>query len=133
MTLKNGLTTPTRRATVIVALLLLLSASIDTKAHNADSLIVTLDRVINKRSNYMAQREETIEMLKQRKRWLKDTIAIINVNREIIEQYNSFICDSAEHYIHENLALAKRLNNDKLVVEQLLRLSYIYSLSGLFL
>ncbi|HHT30920.1 MULTISPECIES: DUF6377 domain-containing protein [Petrimonas] len=133
MTLKNGLTTPTRRATVIVALLLLLSASIDTKAHNADSLIVTLDRVINKRSNYMAQREETIEMLKQRKRWLKDTIAIINVNREIIEQYNSFICDSAEHYIHENLALAKRLNNDELVVEQLLRLSYIYSLSGLFL
>ena len=72
MTLKNGLTTPTRRATVIVALLLLLSASIDTKAHNADSLIVTLDRVINKRSNYMAQREETIEMLKQRKRWLKE-------------------------------------------------------------
>lgn len=98
-----------------------------------DSLLKVLDKVISERSHYTKIREAKIMELKQRKKQLEDIDDIININREIIDQYNSFICDSAEFYINENLSLANKLNKQDIIVENLLRLSYIYSLSGLFL
>lgn len=98
-----------------------------------DSLLRVLDKVISERSIYTKKREAKINELKQKKTLLEDLEDVININREIIDQYNSFICDSAEFYIHENLSLAKRLDKQDVIIENQLRLSYIYSLSGLFL
>ena len=98
-----------------------------------DSLLKVLDRVISERFRYTEVREAKIIELKQRKKYVTDINSLVDINREIINQYNSFICDSAEFYINENLSLANRLNNKDIIVENLLRLSYIYSLSGLFL
>lgn len=121
-----------RLAYVILLLIIFPTAIFSVESEN-DSLLKVLDKVISERSGYTKIREDKIQELKQRKQLLVDTNDIININSKIIEQYNSFICDSAEFYIKENLSLANRLDDQDIIVENLLRLSYIYSLSGLFL
>jgi len=92
-----------------------------------------LDKVISERDSYLKIKEEKILELKKKKQQSKTLEDQININREIIDEYNSFICDSAEFYINQNLLIAKQLNNKELILENYFRLSYIYSLSGLFL
>lgn len=121
------------RLTCIILLLITFQMSIFSMKNETDSLLKVLDKVISERSRYTEIRENKIRELKQRKRLLVDMNDIININGNIIDQYSSFICDSAEFYIKENLSLANRLNNQEMIVENLLRLSYIYSLSGLFI
>ena len=121
------------RNVCVIFILIIFTGSVFSMERDTDSLLKVLDEVIKEHSDYTKIREARIVDLKERKKQLRDLDDIININREIIEQYNSFICDSAEFYIHENLKLARQLNRDDVIVENMLRLSYIYSLSGLFL
>ena len=121
------------RHTFIILLMTIFPTSVFSIEGKIDSLLKVLDKVVFERSIYTEIRKSNIVALKQQKKQLTDMDSIIHINRKIIEQYNSFICDSAELYINENLSLAKRLNNQEVIVENLLRLSYIYSLSGLFI
>ena len=41
--------------------------------------------------------------------------------------------DSAEQYIHENIDIAKTIGNKEYLLEEQLRLAFVYSLSGLFI
>lgn len=121
------------RNVCVIFILIIFTGSVFSMERDTDSLLKVLDNVIKEHSDYTKIREARIVNLKERKKQLRDLDDIININREIIEQYNSFICDSAEFYIHENLSLARKLNREDVIVENMLRLSYIYSLSGLFL
>lgn len=121
------------RYTFVVFLFIIYPVYVFSMEREIDSLLKVLDKVISERSNYTEIRKTKIIELKQKKKQLQGTDDIIDINRDIIDQYNSFICDSAEFYINENLSLAKGLSKQDIVVENLLRLSYIYSLSGLFL
>ncbi|MBN2765905.1 MAG: hypothetical protein JXR27_05985 [Paludibacteraceae bacterium] len=98
-----------------------------------DSLLKMLDKIIQERSKYVTIKETKIQELKQKNAGVNDLRNKYNIQREIIEQYNSFLCDSAEFYINKNLSIAKKLNDGELILESSLRLFYIYSLSGLFL
>ncbi len=85
-----------------------------------------------KRTGYSAAKEAIISDLKAKKKLLNAVDDVIYINKEIINQYNSFICDSAEFYIKENLSIAMEMDKKDIITESLLRLSYVYSLSGLF-
>ncbi|MGV8963733.1 MAG: DUF6377 domain-containing protein [Candidatus Saccharimonadaceae bacterium] len=102
-------------------------------SENSDSLLNVLDKVILERETYLYNKEAKISGYKQEKKFSKDTVELININWNIIQEYSSFICDSAEYYTKENLLLAKGVNNEEVQTECLLQLSYFYSLSGLFL
>lgn len=121
------------KQTPVILLLVIFPMSVFSMEGKMDSLLKVLDKGVLERSKYTEIRESKIIALKQQKKQLTDTQDIININTEIIEQYNSFICDSAEFYTKENLSFANRLNDQDIIEENLLRLSYIYSLSGLFL
>ncbi len=114
-------------------LIIILPCSLLGVENKTDSLLKELDKVISKRSNYLEIKEKKISDLKQEKELLSNEEEILDINREIINQYNSFICDSAEYYIKENLAIARQLDKKDIITESLLHLSYVYSLSGLFL
>ena len=58
---------------------------------------------------------------------------IYNLNKELIYQYETFVCDSAEQYIHENIKIANIVGNKEFLLEGQLRLAFVYSLSGLFI
>jgi tetratricopeptide (TPR) repeat protein len=54
------------------------------------------------------------------------------MNNEIIKNYESFVCDSAEVYINQNITLARTLGNQTYTTDSRLKLAFVYSLSGLF-
>lgn len=117
---------------LLVILIVLLPNTLFGLENKTDSLLNELDKVISKRTIYLEIKEKKISDLKQKKEQIKEIDDIININREIINQYNSFICDSAELYIKENLTIAQQLDKKDIITESLLQLSYVYSLSGLF-
>lgn len=100
--------------------------------NETDSLLSVLDKTIAARASYVHDKENRISELKKKKQKQKNLEAIYLLNREIINQYESFVCDSAELYIHENIRLAQQLNNEIFLAESNIRLAFVYSLSGLF-
>lgn len=117
---------------LLIILILSIPNSLFGIEGRTDSLLNELDKVISKRAIYLEVKETKISALKQKKEQCKEIEDIININRDIINEYNSFICDSAEFYIKENLTIAQRLGKKDIITENLLHLSYVYSLSGLF-
>ena len=118
-----------------ILLLILLSQTIlgFSSIDKTDSLLKVLDKVISERDKYVEIKEAMFLELKQQKQQLKTPEEIYYINRDIIIQYESFICDSAEFYINENLIIAESINNKDFILESRFRLFYVYSLSGLFL
>lgn len=115
----------------ILVLLLLPTATL--RAGEApDSLLRQLDRVLSQRSRYTAQKEELLRDLKRRRADASDPEKRYAINNEIINNYTSFICDSATRYIHDNMAIAEALGSERLRIESRLQLAFAYSLSGLF-
>ena len=98
-----------------------------------DSLLKVLDKVISERLIYTRKKEATIKELKKKKVGLNSLEDTYNLNKEIIHQYETFVCDSAEQYIHENIDIAKTIGNKEYLLEGQLRLAFVYSLSGLFI
>lgn len=118
--------------TLLIILFIILPNSLFGLENKNDSLLKELDNVILKRAIFLEVKEARILDLKQKKEQIKEVDDIININREIINQYNSFICDSAEFYIMENLTIGREFDKKDIITESLLHLSYVYSLSGLF-
>jgi len=117
---------------LLAILIFFLPSSLFSLENKSDSLLKELDKIILKRSDFLEMKEAGILALKQKKLQLKEPEDIVDINWEIINQYNSFICDSAEFYIKENLDIGKQLDKEEIITESLLQLSYVYSLSGLF-
>ncbi len=114
---------------------LLVVSAVSTKltaADRPDSLLTALDRAIAARDIYTHQKDEKIQNLKQQKKRFSSPDETYQINERIINEYESFICDSAEFYIHENLDLARQLGNSEYITDSELRLAFVYSLSGLF-
>ena len=97
-----------------------------------DSLLKVLDKVISDRMVYTEKKAITLKELKLKKAQQKTLEKLYRLNTEIIHQYETFVCDSAEQYIHENIALAQKMGNEKYLLEGRLQLAFVYSLSGLF-
>jgi hypothetical protein len=97
-----------------------------------DSLLPVLDQTIAQRETYMQQKNKRIEALKQRKQSLHTATDIYNINWDIIRQYESFMCDSTEVYINQNIELARQTGNKEWMVDSRLQQAFVYALSGLF-
>jgi len=120
---------------VLLLLLFLIYPAIGfcTTANKNDSLLKALDKVISERAKYTNAKEDAIRKLKTQKGRVTDLQESYDINKKIINEYQSFICDSAEFYINLNYAIARELNNEDFITESKLSLSNIYSLSGLFM
>lgn len=97
-----------------------------------DSLLQVLDRTIENRPAFTAEKESQLAALKERKARLQSPAERYRVNEEIIAGYESLVCDSAEVYIRENIAIAERLPDVIRVNDSKIRLAFIYSVSGQF-
>lgn len=116
----------------ILATLLLLPSATTHAGNKPDTLLTQLDRAIAERSRYTAQKEELLRDLKRQRDEQTLPGERYGINNEIINNYTSFVCDSATRYIHDNLAIAETLDNRRMHTESLLQLAFVYSLSGLF-
>jgi hypothetical protein len=100
--------------------------------NETDSLLKVLDRTISERSVYAAEKMQKINDLKLK---LVNNLSLeeeYEVNKSIISEYESFICDSAIAYIKKNRQIAEKLNNPECIYESKLQHSFVLSISGLF-
>ena len=80
----------------LLLLIALLSLTPAARAGNEpDSLLRTLDRAIAERSLRTARKEELLRELKQRRDAQESLRDRYRINDEIIDNYTSFVCDSA--------------------------------------
>ncbi|WP_294589304.1 DUF6377 domain-containing protein [uncultured Bacteroides sp.] len=118
---------------ILCFILFMISSVLQLCAHNEnDSLLKVLDKVISERLIYTEKKKATIEELKSKKNEQSTLDDLYHLNIEIIHQYETFVCDSAERYIHENIGLAEKIGNPEYLLESKLKLAFVYCLSGLF-
>lgn len=98
-----------------------------------DSLQRELDRVIADRQLYNDRKQRFIDSLKQDRKQQTSFEGLYRVNTALVEAYYTFICDSAERYIQDNIAISLKQGSCKHLLESRLWLARVYSISGLFI
>lgn len=120
---------------LILTILLLLGNSAVVLCSDAkpDDLVRDLEQAIRNRDGYTGSKQAHIEALQQQKMRTRSTDEIYAINSELIDNYETFVCDSAEYYILQNMQIARDLDNEDFLLECRLRMTFVYALSGLFL
>ena len=85
-------------------------------------LLRTLNAAIDSSEVYTGYKKARIEELRLRKTGARSTEDIYQINCEIIDNYESFLCDSAEYYVLQNIRIARSLGNPDHLSESRLRL-----------
>lgn len=101
--------------------------------NNLDSLLAVLDKVVQQSDRYENIKKQHIDFIKERisNRELSQE-EIYHINLQLFNEYEAYICDSARHYINQNLAIARNLGRQDLLNESLLKKAHILATSGLY-
>lgn len=92
-----------------------------------------LHEAIARVGEYTAAKERQIDSLRLLAAGAPTLEERYALQSEIVDNYDSFICDSAEHYVLRNIRIARQLGNEDYLTDSRLQLAFLYSLSGLFL
>lgn len=113
-------------------LLLLISHSVLANG-GLDSLLSVLDQAIREHEASVIQRESRIRHLQELAEGVEyNSAEHYNLNHQIYKEYKSFICDSAIHYLNENIRIAESMQDIDRQVESKLQLSYLLASAGMY-
>ncbi len=121
-----------RLITPILLLFCIPGAMAARQSHEIDSLLRVLDRVIENRDIYLQAKEKRISVLKMQRNQMRSDREIFAQNTALINEYESFVCDSAKHYLNENMLIAKRLRDSVMIAETAIRMALVHSMGGQF-
>lgn len=118
----------------LIQTLILLSISLYTQAQriNLDSLYDCLDNEITKSEKYINQRDQRIDNIKAK---LAKTSAILERHRlslNLFKEYQSYMNDSAIHYLNYCIDIASKTNQSKLLVNDYIALIHQYAATGFY-
>jgi tetratricopeptide (TPR) repeat protein len=101
---------------------------------SVDSLLRVLDVTLTNASSYEATKLARIRELKMRLNALPPSAidSVYSLNRQLYMEYETYICDSARHYINRNLDIARRSGRIDRFNETLLRKAAILNRTGLY-
>lgn len=118
---------------ILILIIMLLPCSLGMYASAIDSLLSVLDKTIVMRRQYEEEKERYISLIKDELKQgrLTDMERYLIQNR-LFAEYNSYISDSALHYINENILIATRLNNRQWINSSILNKVHILNTSSLF-
>lgn len=117
----------------LIFLLLLSFPTLSRADKTLDSLLNVLDQTIREHEIYVTQRESRISHLKELTHGIEaNSTEHYNLNSQIYKEYKAFICDSAIHYLNENIQLADLLRDSGRKTESKLQLSLLLSSTGMY-
>lgn len=104
-----------------------------TAQNNLDSLLIVLDKTVEQSSQYENAKKLRIGLIKEglANRELSQEERY-HVNSQLFSEYESYICDSARHYINRNIEIAKSSGRQDWLDESLLKKAHILATSGLY-
>ncbi|NDV80494.1 DUF6377 domain-containing protein [Bacteroides sp. 51] len=97
-----------------------------------DSLLLVLDETINIHQTFTEEKENRINGLKAELSKAQIPEESYQWNLSLFKEYKTYICDSAIHYLNENIALAEQLEDRNKENESRLLLSLLLNSSGMF-
>lgn len=98
-----------------------------------DSLLYVLDSTIEEYETYVSRRETRIRHLEMLvEETAPGSIERYDLNSRLYKEYKAFICDSAIHYLNENIQIADSLHDTEREVESRLKLSLLLSSTGMY-
>ena len=104
-----------------------------TAQNNLDSLLIVLDKVVEQSSQYENAKKQRIGLIEEGlvNRELSQE-EIYHINSQLFSEYESYICDSARHYVNRNIEIAKSSGRQDWLDESLLKKAHILATSGLY-
>lgn len=120
---------------IVFTILLMCSVSLHLYSKNeADSVFSILNRELNNKAIYIDKKEQKINGLKE----LLNTpnlrrIQEYDINMKLSAEYKKYRIDSAIFYIEKNQEIAGSLHDKYMIDETNLKLSLLYSASGIYL
>lgn len=119
---------------IIPLLLMLFCCQCAVANSQIDSLLNVLDQTIQNHQKQVAQHESRILHLKATADHTQhNSIEKYNLNHQLYREYKAFICDSAIHYLNENIKIANGMNDNYRTIETKLKLSMILSSTGMYM
>lgn len=119
------------RSLLLMAAMLITLPSVATG--NLDSLLLQLDHAIYGYETFTHQKENKIRQIKNKlSRTTADSNDLYEINKQLYHEYQAFICDSAIHYLNENIKLADNWRDKDKGNEARLELSYLLASSGMY-
>ena len=115
----------------VSVVIMILSCAIFSSANNA-ALLQKLDRVIEESEIIVAEKNKKIATLKQMAAKENDTALLLEIYRELSEEYYVFKFDSAKVYVEKGLALAKKVQNSRYIVTNTIMKAKLLSIGGLY-
>lgn len=97
-----------------------------------DSLLLVLDETIKVHRVFTQEKENRIEGLKAKLREADTKEEIYQWNLSLFKEYRAYICDSAIHYLNQNITLAGELGDRNKNIESRILLSALLNSSGMF-
>jgi cell division protein FtsB len=117
----------------LIVLLLMVAGLSDLHANNSTkALLEELDHVLLNGLLYMEQKEHRINRLKIQLEQEPSVEKIYDITYRIIDEYKSYMSDSALIYVNRNIRLAEEYNNMYWLTRAKLQYSFVLSSSGLF-
>lgn len=119
---------------LVLTVCLLLIGYIAFPQNKMDSVSLRLNKVIDNRPFYTANKEGRILTLKQLLNIGKlSSEQIYDINMKLCNEYKKYKSDSAVFYIQRNIAIANQLNNRRLRNKADIELAWLYSTEGLYI
>lgn len=118
-----------------ISLLLLAFRFFCSSAQNYETYITELESVLDDKSSYISQREDLIQKKKEELHLFessKDLEKQIHLCLQLVYEYQSYIYDSAQHYISQAKEIAYRLNNNSSIAYVKTKEGFVLLSSGLF-
>ncbi|HER07686.1 MAG TPA: hypothetical protein ENO20_02145 [Bacteroides sp.] len=118
-----------------IILALLISQFFCSSAQHYMELIQELEKTLDQKSSYIEQKEAIIQKKKDALHSLESSHALreqVLVNLQLVQEYQSFIYDSAQNYINRAKEIAYRLKDRSLIDHVKIREGFVLLSSGLF-
>lgn len=101
--------------------------------YKRDSLIRVMDRTLESKEYFIAQKNQKVDFLKQ---MLNSSPLSLEqkyaLNSKLFDEYEKFQSDSALVYLNANNLIASKLGNNELTLETDIKIASVYSTIGLF-
>ncbi len=95
-----------------------------------EDLLRQVDKAISETDKYDSLKTTAINRLKAKE--ANTPLELFTKNRLLFEQYKSYICDSALHYINENIEIARNVGRKDILVWAILQKADLMVKGGLF-
>jgi hypothetical protein len=101
--------------------------------NSIDSLLIELDKTLSNGHLYMEQKEHRLSRLKIQLEQELSFDKQYDITYRIIDEYKSYMSDSALVYVNRNIQLAGQQNNMAGLIRAKLQYAFVLSSSGLFI